>query len=471
VTVDWSGIGPELLLRVDRSLPEPLRVQLLCGVRDAIRDGRLRAGERLPSSRQLARQLDVSRGLVQETYEQLLSEGYLTSRSGSGTRVAEVHADTAAQPDAPSAPAGPRMEIDFAVGLPDLSSFPRADWVWAVREAVRTVPTADLGYLDVRGHPELRRVLAGYLRRVRAAAADPAHMLICSGFAQGVELARRALQRVGVRRIAFEDPGYSDRTVLTAMSEAGIETVPVRVDHAGVDVAELAASGAQAVLLTPAHQWPTGVVLSPRRRQELVAWAHDQDGYVIEDDYDAEFRYDREPVGVVQGLAPQRVLMIGTTSKALAPALRLAWLLSPPALTDAVAAEKLIADRGSPVLDQVALAALISSGRYDRQLRRMRTVYAARREALVDALLTHAPAVGITGLAAGFHAVAHLPAGVSEADVVAGAAARSVGVTAMSSYRADGAPDPAQLVLGLGTLPERAVRTGIERIADLLNGA
>jgi GntR family transcriptional regulator/MocR family aminotransferase len=295
-------------------------------------------------------------------------------------------------------------------------------------------------------------------------------MLICSGFAQGVELARRALQRVGVRRIAFEDPGYSDRTVLTAMAEAGIETVPVRVDHAGVDVAQLAASGAQAVLLTPAHQWPTGVVLSPRRRQELVAWAHDQDGYVIEDDY-AEFRYDKEPVGVVQGLAPQRVLMIGTTSKALAPALRLAWLLSPPALTDAVAAEKLIADRGSPVIDQVALAALISSGRYDRQLRRMRTVYAARREALVDALLTHAPAVGITGLAAGFHAVAHLPAGVSEADVVAGAAARSVGVTAMSSYRADGARDPAQLVLGLGTLPERAVRSGIARIADLLNGA
>ncbi len=470
MTVDWSGIGPELLLQLDRSLPEPLRVQLLCGVRDAIRDGRLRAGERLPSSRELARQLDVSRGLVQETYEQLLSEGYVTSRSGSGTRVAEVHPDTAEHPVAPTVPAARRMEIDFAVGLPDLSSFPRADWAWAVREAVRTLPTADLGYLDVRGHPELRRVLAGYLRRVRAAAADPTHMLVCSGFAQGVELARRALQRVGVRRIAFEDPGYSDRTVLTAMTEAGIETVPVRVDHAGVDVAALAASGAQAVLLTPAHQWPTGVVLSPRRRQELVAWAHDQDGYVIEDDYDAEFRYDKEPVGVVQGLAPQRVLMIGTTSKALAPALRLAWLLSPPALTDAVMAEKLIADRGSPVIDQVALAALISSGRYDRQLRRMRGVYAARREALVDALLTHAPAVGITGLAAGFHAVAHLPVGVSEAAVVAGAAARSVGVTAMSSYRADGAPDPAQLVLGLGTLPERAVRTGIERIADLLTG-
>ncbi|MGI5126850.1 PLP-dependent aminotransferase family protein [Pseudonocardia sp. CA-107938] len=470
MSVDWSGIGPELLLQLDRSLPEPLRVQLLCGVRDAIRDGRLRAGERLPSSRELARQLDVSRGLVQETYEQLLAEGYLTSRSGSGTRVAAVHTDVEDHPAAAVAPAAPRMEIDFTVGVPDLASFPRADWAWALREAIRTVPTADLGYLDPRGHPELRRVLAGYVRRVRAAAADPAHMVICSGFAQGVELARRALQRVGVRRIAFEDPGYSDRTVLTAMTEAGIETVAVPVDAAGIDVAALAATGAQAVLLTPAHQWPTGVVLSPQRRQELVAWVHDHDGYVVEDDYDAEFRYDKEPVGVVQGLAPQRVLMIGTTSKALAPGLRMAWLVCPPALTDAVVAEKLVADRGSPVLDQVALAALISSGRYDRQLRRMRRVYAARRESLVEALREHAPAVGITGLAAGLHAVAHLPPGVTEVDVVAGAAARSVGVTAMADYRADGAPDPAQLVLGLGTLPERAIRSGIARIADLLSG-
>ncbi|SHK44765.1 GntR family transcriptional regulator / MocR family aminotransferase [Pseudonocardia thermophila] len=471
MTVDWGGIGPELLLRLDRSLPEPLRTQLLAALRDAIRSGRLRAGERLPSSRELARQLEVSRGLVQETYEQLLAEGYLTSRTGSGTRVAAVHSDVEQARVEPEAPAAPRFEYDFAVGVPDLGSFPRADWAWAVREALRTLPNADLGYLDTRGHPELRRVLAGYLRRVRAAAADPARTVICAGFAQGIELTRRVLQGMGVRRIAFEDPGYSDHTVVSAMSGAGMEPVPVPVDDDGIDVAALAASGAQAVVVTPAHQWPTGVVLSPRRRRELVAWARDHDAYIVEDDYDAEFRYDKEPVGVVQGLAPQRVIMIGTTSKALAPGLRLAWLVCPPALTDALVTEKLLADRGSPVIDQVALAAMISSGRYDRQLRRMRGIYAARREALVDELRTQAPAVGISGLAAGFHAVAHLPAGVSEADAVAGAAARSVGVSPMSAYRADRSPEPPQLVLGLGTMTERAVRIGVRRIADLLAGA
>ncbi|MDN5858798.1 MAG: PLP-dependent aminotransferase family protein [Pseudonocardia sp.] len=470
VSVEWAGLGPELLLRLDRALPDPLRTQLLCGVRDAIRDGRLQADERLPSSRELARQLDVSRGLVQETYEQLLAEGYLTSRTGSGTRVATVHADPVGVTEGPAAPPAPRMEIDFAVGVPDLGSFPRGDWAWAMREAIRTAPTADLAYLGARGHPELRRVLTGYLRRVRAAAVDPEHLMVCCGFAQGLDLARRVLFRHGVRRIAFEDPGYSDRTVYEAMWADGVETVPVRVDHSGVDVAALAASGAQAVLLTPAHQWPTGVVLSPQRRRALVEWACDHDGYVIEDDYDAEFRYDKEPVGVVQGLAPHRVIMIGTASKALAPGLRLAWLACPPALTEDFVEEKLIADRGSPVFEQLALAAMISSGRYDRQLRRMRGTYAARREALVDELRTRAPAVGITGLAAGFHAVAHLPDGVSEADVVAGAAARSVGVPAMSAYRSDRSPDPTQLVLGLGNLPERAIRTGVQRIADLLAG-
>ena len=173
MTIEWAGLGPELLLRLDRGLPDPLRSQLLCGVRDAIRDGRLQAGERLPSTRELARQLDVSRGLVQETYEQLLAEGYLTSRSGSGTRVAAVRTDPAGATEGPAAPPAQRMEVDFTVGVPDLRSFPRADWAWAMRESIRTVPTADLAYLDARGHGELRRVLTGYLRRVRAAAVDP----------------------------------------------------------------------------------------------------------------------------------------------------------------------------------------------------------------------------------------------------------------------------------------------------------
>ena len=470
MAIEWSGRGPELLLRLDRSLPEPLRVQLECGIRDAIRDGRLQAGERLPSSRELARQLEVSRGLVQECYEQLYAEGYLSSRPGSGTRVASIDSGPGVEKGPPQPSGPPRAAVDFALGLPDLASFPRNDWLWAMREAVRTVPTAALGYVDPRGDLGLRQVLAGYLRRVRAAAADPEHMMICAGFAQGLDLARGALVRAGVRRIAIEDPGYADRSAILALAEAGIETVPVRVDYAGIDVAALAASGATAVLLTPAHQWPTGVVLSPQRRSALVAWALDTGAYVVEDDYDAEFRYDKEPVGVVQGLAPHRVIMIGTASKALAPALRLGWIISPPALTAVLMSEKLVADRGSPVLDQLALAAMISSGRYDRQLRRMRILYAARRQALIEALLEHAPSVGMTGLAAGFHAVAHLPAHVDETAVVAAAAARSVGIYGMSDYRADGATTPPQLVLGLGTLSERAIRDGIATIGDLLEG-
>ena len=221
-------------------------------------------------------------------------------------------------------------------------------------------------------------------------------------------------------------------------------------------------------MLTPAHQWPTGVVLSPQRRHALAAWAATHDGWVVEDDYDAEFRYDHAPVGAVQGLAPERTVLIGTASKSLAPAVRLGWLVCPAELTAAVAEQKMRADRGSPVLDQLAVAALLESGRFDRHLRRMRKTYLTRRNALVESLAEHAPEVRVSGLAAGFHAVAHLPAGLDEQRVVAAAAARSVGLYGMSPQRSTGATDPPQLVLGFGNLGERAIREGIARVADVL---
>jgi GntR family transcriptional regulator/MocR family aminotransferase len=244
----------------------------------------------------------------------------------------------------------------------------------------------------------------------------------------------------------------------------------VPVDDQGLDVAALAASGARIAVLTPAHQWPTGVVLAPHRRHELIAWARDCDGLIVEDDYDAEFRYDREPIGSMQGLAPDRVINLGTVSKSLAPALRLGWAVVPIAIADDVAAAKAVADRGTPGIDQLALARLIESGRYDRHLRRMRGVYASRRDALVGALAELAPAVAVTGLAAGFHAVAHLPARADEARVIAAARQRSVGLCGMSANRADQRTDPAQLVLGFGNLSERAIRAGVEAVADLLTG-
>src|SRR5712691_7901542 len=416
MAIQWSGLGPELLLRLDRESGQPLRSQLEAGIRDAIRNTRLRAGERLPSSRELARDLGVSRGLVQECYAQLLSEGYLASQAGSATRVAP--GARPAPPAPPPAPAPgpappPRLIADFRSGVPDLASFPRADWVWATREACRTVATADLDYGDARGSAVLRPGVAGYLRRVRAAAAGPERIVVCTGFAQGLSLVLRVLGRLGVLAAAFEDLCYGDTgtsETIRAAAATGMRTAHVPVDELGVDVAALDASGARVVVVTPAHQSPTGVVLAAQRRHALVEWAGRKDAFIIEDDYDSEFRYDREPVGVLQGLAPDRVFAIGTVSKALAPAVRLGWVLAPPSLAAEVAEEKRISDRGTSGLDQLALANLLESGRYDRHLRRMRTIYARRRSTLIAVLGRYAPGIRLTGLAAGFHAVAHLPA-------------------------------------------------------------
>src|SRR5690348_5278111 len=426
MAIEWSGLSPELLIRIDRSAREPLRTQLETSLREAIRGGRLRAGERLPSSRELARELGISRGMVQECYGQLLAEGYLTSRTGSATRVADISGQSPAgqqpaghqadgqqpagqaaagqaviAPPPPRQPPGPSLIADFQHGVTDLSNFPRTDWAWAVKQACTEAASADLGYGDPRGSAVLREVLAGYLRRVRAAAASPAQMIISTGFAQGISLVLRVLARQGgVSCVAFEDPGYgsaqADETIRAVLG-MGIDVTYVPVDEQGLMVGELNTSGAQAVVVTPAHQSPTGVVLSPARRHALTDWARRGGGFVIEDDYDSEFRYDSEPVGTLQGLAPDRVFLLGTASKSLAPAVRLGWVQAPQPLAAAVADEKEMSDRGSCTLDQLALATLLTTGRYDRHLRRMRTVYAARRTALTEAFARHAPRTRLTG--------------------------------------------------------------------------
>jgi GntR family transcriptional regulator/MocR family aminotransferase len=474
VSIQWSGLGPELLVRLDRDAAAPLRVQLETELRDAIRSGRLAADERLPSSRELARELGISRGLVQECYSQLLAEGYLLARTGSGTRVATLAGSGATRPGGPVASPAPAAAsraaereppIAFRPGRPDLTSFPRKDWAWAVKEAAQNSGPGDFGYGDGRGNVRLREVLAAYLRRVRGMVADPEQIIVCTGFAQGLNLVLRALKASGVDRIALEDPGTEQGEV---PNKWGMEAVPIPVDDHGVVAEGLAATGARAVLLTPAHQSPTGVVLAPERRHQLVQWATECDGTVIEDDYDAEFRYDREPVGAVQGLAPDRVATIGTVSKSLAPAMRIGWVVCPPALVEATAAEKALDDRGSPGLDQLALATLIESGRFDRHLRQMRSVYAARRQALIEALAEHAPAIELTGLAAGFHAVVRLPAHADETAIVAKARERGVGLYPMSRYRLDHATTPPQIVIGFGDVSEPAIRRGIAAIGDLL---
>jgi GntR family transcriptional regulator/MocR family aminotransferase len=488
--IEWAGLGPELLLSLDRSRPEPLRVQLERELREAIRSGRLAAGERLPSSRALAVELGISRGLVLECYSQLQAEGFLTSRAGSATRVAAgalspaaalAAADALAAPGALATPApgaptraplptGPvpeqRLAVDFCPGVPDLTSFPRADWARAMRDSCRSATPAELGYGDPRGTETLRRVLAGYLRRVRGTVADANQIVICGGFGQGINLVLRPLAGDGVRRVAIEDPGDDD--YLEICSRLGIEAVPVPIDERGIDVDALAATDVRAVILTPTHQFPTGTALAPERRQALVAWAQQRDGTIIEDDYDAEFRYDRDPVGALQGLAPDRVALIGTVSKSLAPALRLGWVVCPHRMLDAAMEDKRLSDRGSPTLEQLALARLIESGRYDRHLRRMREVYGRRRDRLVATLAEYAPHVALHGLAAGFHAVASLRPDADEAAVVEAARARSIGLYGMSEYRPGPSSGPPQIVLGFGNLTDAAIGRGIEAVADLL---
>ncbi|WP_433606281.1 PLP-dependent aminotransferase family protein [Dactylosporangium sp. CA-139114] len=464
--VEWAGLGPELLVTIDRSSGTGLRTQLEEALRAAIRTGRLAGNDKLPSSRELAQLTGLSRGLVQDCYAQLQAEGYLTSRPGSATRVAPGAATRPGPPPRrPSAPAPPSV-ADFRTGVPDLGLVPREDWAWAVREACRTMPDAAFDYGDPSGQRRLREVLAAYLTRVRATATTPGHVIVCAGMAQALSLILPVLRADGVHTLAVEDPGPGSSTAQQA-SAAGLRVRPVPVDEHGLRPGAL--GDARAVLVTPAHQWPTGVVLSGPRRQELIAWARERDGIIIEDDYDAEFRYDRDPVGSLQGLAPDRVISLGTVSKSLAPAIRLGWIVAPERWLPAIAHAKHLADRGSPGIDQLALAALLESGRYDRHLRRVRAEYAARRETLVRALARHAPRLPVTGLAAGFHAVLTLPDGTDEARLIQRARARGVGLYGMSGmYRGTGASSP-RLVLGFGDTGRRAIEAGIEAVADLLD--
>jgi GntR family transcriptional regulator/MocR family aminotransferase len=453
--------GPlEVLLPVRRGAGS-LRGQVEHELRGAIRSGRLPAGTNLPSTRALSAELGVSRGVVVEAYEQLVAEGYLLARQGSGTRVAA----TATVAQAPRGPGEPQQHLryDFRPGVPALETFPRAAWAGSLRTALATAPHAALGYGDPRGLPALRDALAAHLGRVRGVAADASRLLVCSGFAQGLGLVCRALRRGGARRFAIEDPCHPGQPAIVA--HAGLEPVPVPVDERGLRV-DLLGSRADAVLVTPAHQFPTGAVLAPERRASLVGWAERHGAVVVEDDYDAEYRYDREPVGALQGLAPERVVYAGSASKTLAPALRLGWLVLPAGLAGAVTEEKALDDLATSGLEQLAFADFLSRGELDRHLRRNRAVYRSRRDALVSAIEAHLPGVTVGGIAAGLHAVAELPPKASETAVVEAARERSVGVYGAAGYRLPGRPGPAALVLGYGGLGERAIEAGVRLLAQ-----
>ena len=451
----------ELLVELRKDEPLPLHRQLEQELRGAIRAGRLQPDTALPSTRVLADQLDLSRGVVVEAYEQLLAEGYLTSVPGGATRVA-TRAAAATSPPRRSETT-PAVRIDFAYGRPDVTLFPRQVWLRSLRRVLIEAPSERLTYLDRRGAPELRDALAAYLNRVRGTAADPDDIIICNGFAQAIDLVTQLVKARGGRRIAVEDPGDADGR--GAVIRHGLETVPLAVDDGGISVEALRASDADAVFLTPAHHYPTGAVMAPDRRAELLAWADRRDALILEDDYDAEYRYDREPIGAIHGLAPERVIYAGSASKTLAPGLRLGWMVVPHALVDPLAALKEANDRGSASLDQLAFADFLSKGEFDRHLRRMRPIYRERRDAMLDALARYLPDIRTTGASAGLHVLALLPRGVDEATVIERALTSGVKVTGLRhTYHA---ADPARggLILGYGQVSAAQIDEGVRLLA------
>lgn len=440
----------------------PLRARLEAALRTALRDGRLAAGDALPSSRTLAADLGVSRRLVVEAYAQLTAEGWLQARQGAGTRVAPgAPSGAAARPPAPAP--RERPAYDFFPGAPDVGAFPRDAWLRAARDVLRTAPDRALQYPDAAGVPELRAALAAHLARVRGVAADPAAVVVVHGARQALALLGRALVRSGHAAVAVEWPSLPVHA--ETLAAAGLQVRRVPVDEDGLDVEALARTDARAVVVTPAHQFPLGMALAPARRAALLEWAAEgPERLVIEDDYDAEFRYDGRPVGTLQGMAPEHVAYVGSASKVLAPALRLGWLALPSGLVGPLTREKLLQDAGCAVIDQLVLARLLETAAYDRHVRGARRRYRARRDALASALAAEVPGVRLRGMAAGLHAVADLPRAVGTDALVAGARAREVGVYPI--------PGPGgsttALILGYAALSEPAIREGVRRLAQAL---
>ncbi|MFF5975899.1 PLP-dependent aminotransferase family protein [Streptomyces sp. NPDC012769] len=466
---DWATFGADLHLELSG---KGLRNGLMDALREAVRSGRLAAGVRLPSSRSLAADLGMARNTVADAYAELVAEGWLTARQGSGTRVAPRSAPR--RPTVPGrAPAAPptagKPAYNLRPGTPDLASFPRAEWLKASRKALMAAPHEAFGYGDPRGRIELRTVLAEYLARARGVHATPERIVVCSGFVHGLMLMGQVLWARGVREVAVESYGLSIHWDL--LSRAGIRTPALPLDEHGTRTEELGTgelSAVGAVLMTPAHQFPLGGALLPDRRAAAVDWARAADGVILEDDYDGEFRYDRQPVGALQGLDPERVVYLGTASKSLAPGLRLAWMVLPEHLADEVAAAKGAIDWMSSATDQLTFAEFLASGAYDRHVRAMRLRYRRRRDQLVAAVAARSPETRISGIAAGLHAVLELPAG-TEASVTRAAAFQGLALQGVNRFRHPSAPPSRDaLVVGYATPPDSAWSGALESLCRVL---
>ncbi len=468
MTETSANLSWDLVLDLSETEDGPLYLRLTRALRSAVRTGRLPGGSALPPSRVLAGELGVSRATVTEAYGQLAAEGYLTARSGSVTR---VRPGLEWQPgEEPRTDPNPRpWRIDLGPGIADLNAFPRVAWAEAMRRAITGLPVGELAAAYPSGHPRARRAVAGYLRRARDADADEARTFLVPSASSGMRGLALALARAGRTEIAVEDPSW--RNLRLICEQHGLVPRPVPVDDDGLRVDLLAElSGVRAVLITPAHQFPTGVALSPARRAALLEWCREVDGLIIEDDYDASFRYDRAQVAALQAMAPDRVALLGSVSKTLSPALGLGWMLLPPIWCEPVATE--LAGVGTSTVDAVAFADLIETGRYDQQLRRLRLTYRRRRDRLADRLAADLPDLPVTGLRAGLHLVLGLSDGTDVPALIRRAADVGLHLVDHDRYRAAARPPgPPALVLGYGNLRDAQVDQAVRLLAELITSS
>ena len=442
------------------------RAALEQALRDAIRDGRLQAGAVLPSTRVLARDLGMARSTVSEAYAQLTAAGYLMSRQGAATWVASGAARVQFETADPAPAAAPRF--DLRPHAPDLSSFPRGLWLRALRHALAGATPDVFGPGDPQGRRELRAALAEYLTRARGVLTTPARLIVCNGFSQGLKLICDVLRARGASRVGVEDPSLW--RLAEIVRTAGLESVPIPVDGEGLVVEGLDELDVAAVLVTPAHQFPLGSTMSPARRAALLAWAERQDAVVIEDDYDGEFRYDRRPIGALQGLDPNRVVYAGTAAKTLAPGVRLGWLSLPPWMLGPAVEIRTVVERFAGVLDQLALAQLIDSGEFDRHVRAMRRTYRRRRDMLVSAVSRAAPDLSVRGIEAGLHAVLELPDYLLEGELLSRAERCSIGLHGLGPYRHGVYAGPQALLVSYGRPPDHAFSASLRALTSLLHG-
>ncbi|MGO4129740.1 PLP-dependent aminotransferase family protein [Inquilinus sp. YAF38] len=469
-----------LHLPLDRSGRLPLHRQIYDGIRGAILEGTLRPGQRIPSTRCLAVELGVSRLPVLAAYEQLLHECYLEGRAGSGTYVSQALPDELleSRPAPDAARSEPRVPPErdygglapFRTSLPALDRFPHAAWARLVARHAQRLPLAHMAYGDPAGLPALRAAIADHIRAARGVRCDAGQILVVSGSQAALRIAAAMLLAPG-DGVAIEEPGYPGARA--ALVAGGARLLPVPVDEAGIDMEALRRAGrVRAAYVTPSHQYPLGVSMTAARRLALLDWARREDAWLLEDDYDSEYRYVSRPLGALQGMdAHGRVIYIGTFSKVLFPALRVGYLVVPQALAEDAVRARLAFDLFPPTLYQSALAEFLAEGHFARHLRRMRGVYHARRAALLDGLARHCgDRLVLHNADAGLHVAVLLPDGRDDTDFVRHMGERGLTATALSTCYA-GPAGRCGLLLGFGGSDERRLQEATRVLGEILRAS